>query len=103
MDDVREFRNALAEQGMEMTPMQTKEVLDGINRLKKVIRRTVAEDPEYYERWNEMDEDERKGVVRYLHANGIETTPDEFEAITDILMRIYRQEFPDGPPIYDED
>jgi hypothetical protein len=103
MEDIREFRNALAEQGIEMTPMQTKEVLTGIERLKKVIRRTVADDPEYYERWEAMDADDRRGMVRYLADNGIETTPDEFDAISDILLRIYRQEYPDGPPYLDEE
>ncbi len=96
MDDSKlvELRNSLAEKGMEFTPKQTKDVVVGIEKLKKVIRRTVAEDPEYYERWAEMSQEERKGMVRYLNNSGIETTPDEFDDISEILLKIYRQEFP---------
>ncbi len=93
MDDfVKDYRNKLAEIGMEFTPEQADHILRCIDDLKTLIRKTVEKDPNYYEKWADMTPKKRLQIIQELKEHGIETTPDEFDAVTEIILKIYRLE-----------
>lgn len=95
--DVRGIRNHMAENGIELTPNETIDVVTKIEGIKESIRNNVFEDPQCYDDLVNMSDEEKLDMIDELREAGTIMTVTELDEILDILMTMYKQEFPDGP------
>lgn len=88
-----EFRNYLAEKGIELTPCQANEALFSLDKLKARIRMNLRENKCYLTNLESLTIEERLKNIKVLKKQGMVLTLKEYNDYLKILLYVGRGEF----------
>ena len=90
MDDVLNFRNAMASNGTEYTPIEAEKVMDAVFEFRAQMDKKFIEDPEYFDNLRNLTFAEKQQLCRDFAEIGQEVTPNEIDGLIDLIL--YTQE-----------
>ena len=86
MDDVNVFRNAMAESGVEYTPVEAKKAMNAAIEFQSKMDQMALEEPELFDNIRELTFADKQAICREFSENGIEVSPDELEDLFQLIL-----------------
>jgi hypothetical protein len=86
MEDIRAFRNAMAEKGTEYTPKEAKKAMDAAFKFQTEMDRKFIEDPQYFENLRKLTLADKQRLCREFLELGREVTPNEIDGLVELIL-----------------
>jgi hypothetical protein len=90
--DYLALRNHLAENGVELTPVEAADINSQIEKIRKMVREQIETDPHYYIELAEMNEEDMKRKIKEYKKLGLKLTMKEFKNMREFLLMVAEQE-----------
>jgi hypothetical protein len=92
MEDALAFRNAMAENGVEYTPVQAGDVMKSTEEFRKSIHDGARENPEEYEKLANLTLEQKQSLCRQFADQGQEVTLSELDELVGLVLEVYEDE-----------
>lgn len=90
MNDIRSFRNTMAENGTEYTLEEAQKAMDAAVNFVTEIEQKSIEDPEYFDKLKNLSFADKQRLCKEFAETGREVTPNEIDDLVSLIL--YTQE-----------
>lgn len=87
MDEIRAFRNAMAEQGHEFTLTEAKRAMCAAEKFVSEMNQRAIENPEMFDNFRNMTVQEKQKICREFNNKGMEVSPDELQQLIGLILQ----------------
>lgn len=88
MDEIKYFRNIMANNGIEYTPFEAKKIMDSVSDFVFEIDKMEIQNPGYFQNFKDLTLFQKKQICQEMLESGQKITINELDELVTLILTI---------------